>query len=83
VQELLGHRDVTTTMIYLHVLNRGALGVKSPADRLWRTAGWLPTLRISARSSRAIWMCGIGRRLRQGRHAQQLPTPQRTVRLGH
>ena len=34
VQELLGHRDVSTTMIYLHVMKRGALGVKSPMDRL-------------------------------------------------
>ena len=34
VQELLGHRDVRTTMTYLHVMNRGALGVKSPMDRL-------------------------------------------------
>jgi integron integrase len=33
VQELLGHRSVETTMIYTHVLNRGRLGVVSPADR--------------------------------------------------
>jgi site-specific recombinase XerD len=36
IQELLGHRDVRTTMIYTHVINRGGRGVRSPLDALGR-----------------------------------------------
>ena len=34
IQELLGHKDVSTTMIYIHVLNNGGHGVRSPIDDL-------------------------------------------------
>ena len=42
IQERLGHRDVKTTMIYTHVLNRGGKGVYSPMDRLYArwAASW-------------------------------------------
>lgn len=55
VQELLGHRDVRTTMLYTHVIQRGGMGVRSPLDglvggrrplpRLLPEVGWRPGFR--------------------------------------
>jgi hypothetical protein len=54
IQKLLGHRDVKTTMIYTHVLNRGGRGVRSPADLLWRVPAAPPDLRQLSSQSNSL-----------------------------
>ena len=53
IHELMGHRDVKTTMIYTHVLNRGPLGVSSP---LTFGSGLKGLMRIRIRRCREGWL---------------------------
>ncbi len=71
IQELLGHRDVKTTMIYTHVLNRGGRGVQSPADRLWSRSS--PRSPLTQLPSQPNYLAGVLPPERQLVSGEELP----------
>jgi len=60
VQELLGHRDVRTTMLYTHVVQRGGLAVRSPLDSIVGRRGWPRLLPAPRALPRPRWGPGGG-----------------------
>ena len=57
VQELLGHKDVRTTMIYTHLMQKGALCIKSPLDSFGSTEDWTETLQSLEYNKDEDWWC--------------------------